>query len=89
MRATWTDSRLDDLNVKVDQGFARLDSQIGALDTRMGALEGRMDRLEDRMESIDAKIGSLNQTLLLVGGGIIAAFMTITAGLVGVIVTQL
>jgi hypothetical protein len=30
-RETWTDERLDDLNKKVDDGFARLDSDIREL----------------------------------------------------------
>jgi hypothetical protein len=31
MRSTWTDSRLDDLNRRVDEGFRELRGEIGAL----------------------------------------------------------
>jgi tetrahydromethanopterin S-methyltransferase subunit G len=31
MRSTWTDSRLDDLNSRVDEGFRELRGEIGAL----------------------------------------------------------
>jgi predicted nuclease with TOPRIM domain len=79
MRETWTDTRLDDLNEKVDRGFERLDARMDRLETRMDRLEGRMDRLEGRM---DEKFDALNRLIMRVGAGIIIA-------LVGVIATQL
>jgi hypothetical protein len=36
-REKWTDERLDDLNKKVDDGFARLDADIRALRRDMHA----------------------------------------------------
>lgn len=36
-RETWTDERLDDLNKKVDQGFARMDARFEHLETRFDA----------------------------------------------------
>jgi hypothetical protein len=41
VRESWTDERLDDLNKKVDQGFARLDADMRALD---GRGDGGLDR---------------------------------------------
>lgn len=37
-REAWTDERLDDLNTRVDLGFARMD--------------GRFDRLENRIDQL-------------------------------------
>jgi hypothetical protein len=37
-REKWTDERLDDLNQKVDQGFARMDARFEHLETRFDAL---------------------------------------------------
>jgi hypothetical protein len=37
-REKWTDDRLDDLNQKVDQGFARMDARFEHLETRFDAL---------------------------------------------------
>jgi hypothetical protein len=68
MRSTWTDSRLDDLNVRV----AELKSQVSELDVR---LTGRID--------------SLQQTILIVGGGLFAAFVAVLAAMIGLIATQL
>jgi hypothetical protein len=33
-RETWTDQRLDDLNKKVDEGFARVDADVRELRAR-------------------------------------------------------
>jgi hypothetical protein len=38
-RQSWTDERLDDLNQKVDQGFARLDADMRALNGRFDSLQ--------------------------------------------------
>jgi hypothetical protein len=68
MRSTWTDSRLDDLNVRVTE----LKSQVSELDVR---LTGRID--------------SLQQTILIVGRGLFAAFVAVLAAMIGLIATQL
>jgi len=36
-RETWTDERLDDLNKKVDHGFARMDARFERLEDRLDA----------------------------------------------------
>ncbi|HEU5106773.1 MAG TPA: hypothetical protein VFU11_13160 [Solirubrobacterales bacterium] len=36
-REKWTDERLDDLNMKVDQGFARMDARFEHLEARIDA----------------------------------------------------
>ena len=61
MRSTWTDSRLDDLNGRVDEGFRELRGEIG----------------------------SLQRTIIQVGGGMIAAFVALMAAVLGLIATQL
>jgi hypothetical protein len=53
-REKWTDDRLDDLNKKVDDGFARLDADIREL---------RRD-MNSRFDSIDARFEGLNRNLI-------------------------
>lgn len=53
-REKWADERLDDLNQKVDVGFAQMDR-------RFEKLEARMD---SRFESLEARFGALNRTLI-------------------------
>lgn len=55
MRETWTDERLDDLNQKVDRGFARVDA--------------RFDRVDDRFDQMNERFEALHR--LLVQGGVV------------------
>ena len=41
-REKWTDERLDDLNKKVDDGFARLDADLRELRAEVAALNRNM-----------------------------------------------
>jgi hypothetical protein len=75
-REKWTDERLDDLNKKVDDGFARVDVRFNNLEAR---IDSRFQGLEER---IDAKFDGLNRTLIGSAGVIVAA-------LIGLIATQL
>lgn len=38
VRELWTDARLDDLNVKVGDGFRRMDERFAQVDARFDAL---------------------------------------------------
>ena len=42
-RETWTDERLDDLNLRVENGFNRVDADLRALRSEMN---GRFDSLQ-------------------------------------------
>jgi hypothetical protein len=53
-REAWTDERLDDLNRKVDEGFARLDGDIREL---RGDVKDLRREMSERFES-------LNRTLI-------------------------
>jgi hypothetical protein len=65
-RGRWTDARLDDLNKKVDGGFARVDAD-------MRELRGEMQTGFDRL---DRKFDRLTLTLLAtVAGAILAHFL--------------
>ena len=49
-REAWTDERLDDLNKKVDDGFAGMDKRLDRVETRMergfSELNQRLDRMQ-------------------------------------------
>lgn len=75
-RETWTDERLDDLNLRVENGFNRVDADLRALRFEMN---GRFGSLEARM---DTRFDSLQRTILQVGGGAIATFLIGFAGLI-------
>jgi tetrahydromethanopterin S-methyltransferase subunit G len=68
-RERWTDERLDDLNKKVDDGFAKVDRRFDRLETRM---EMQFSGLNQRFDRIQvALIGS--------AAGIIAALIGLIA----------
>ena len=54
VRETWTDQRLDDLNKKVDKGFAEAKVEVG----------DRFDRLEAQMRQMEGRFHNLNMTLI-------------------------
>ena len=42
IRTSWTDDRLDDLNQRMDAGFARVDADLRALNARFDSLQRTM-----------------------------------------------
>ena len=72
VREKWTDGRLDDLNERVNQGFARVDGDIREL-------RGEMNR---RFDAVDARFDALHKLLLRAAGGTIAVLVTTGAALV-------
>ena len=64
-REKWTDDRLDDLNKKVDEGFARLDADIKDLRREMNA----------SFNSVDARFDALNRNLFMGMVGVIVALI--------------
>lgn len=57
MRQSWSDDRLDDLNTRVDVGFARVDAQFARVDERFERLEAKIDT------KVDAATGELRQEM--------------------------
>jgi hypothetical protein len=84
-RETWTDERLDDLNAKVDQGFADLKAEMrgrfAGLERRM---EGRFTGLDARFDKIDERFDRMQQTLIAGFAVMIAALIGSTATLAAV-----
>jgi hypothetical protein len=68
-RESWTDERLDDLNKKVDDGFARLDADIRELRQEVKA-QGENLRAE-----MNERLDSLNRNLLGAVVAIVAAIL--------------
>ena len=74
-RASWTDSRLDDLNERVGQ----VDEKVTRLDEKMDA---GFTRVNDRIDN-------LQHSMIVVGGGLIAAMLTVLAAMLGMVITLL
>lgn len=64
-REKWTDERLDDLNKKVDDGFARVDADIRELRKEMNARFNSVDaRFEKLNDSMNARFEALNRNMI-------------------------
>jgi hypothetical protein len=48
-----------------------------------------LDDLNGRVSELSGRIDGLQHTILLVGGGLFAAFVALLAGIIGLIATQL
>lgn len=79
MRSTWTDSRLDDLNVRVRE----IRDDVRDLRSEVAS-----DFRDVRGDIGDARgeIGALKRTIIQIGGGLIG---TVFVGMCGLIATQL
>ena len=51
--------------------------------------DARLDDLNGRVSELSIRIDGLQHTILLVGGGLFAAFVAVLAAILGLIATQL
>lgn len=94
-RETWTDERLDDLNGKVDDGFAGVDRRFAEAKAetaerfdhleaetavKFREVDGRFNRLETRM---DRGFSELNQRFDRMQFTLIAGLVTFCVALIG------
>jgi chromosome segregation ATPase len=94
MRQSWSDDRLDDLNHRVDAGFARVDAQFDRMEKRM---QSGFDRADARLEAtaaelrqemqmgfhqVNARFDAMQQTMIRIGAGLIGVLVASSAGLI-------
>jgi tetrahydromethanopterin S-methyltransferase subunit G len=87
-REKWTDERLDDLNKKVEDGFAETKAEMregfarvdGDMKDLRREMDERFDKVDKRFDKIDERFEALNRALLSGAVVIIAALI----GLIGV-----
>jgi chaperonin cofactor prefoldin len=75
MRSTWTDSRLDDLNVRVEK-----------IDVRVEKISSDLLDVRSDLREMRGEIGTLQRMIMQVGGGLIG---TLIVALLGLVATQL
>ena len=83
-RATWTDERLDDLAHSIDRRFEQVDLRFQQVDLRFEQVDRRFDGVDRRLDRIEDSIRHLTATLMLTGGGLLAAIIGgIATGAIG------
>lgn len=94
-REKWTDERLDDLNEKVDRGFAdlkaemkegfeKIDARFAQMDARFAQIDARFEKVDQRFERIDERFERMQQALFAAAVAIIVAMIGSTATLAGI-----
>jgi hypothetical protein len=58
-------------------------------DSRLDDLNGRVGEMSGRITELGGRIDRLQHTILVVGGGLFAAFVAVLAAIIGLIATQL
>jgi len=58
-------------------------------DSRLDDLSDRVSELSGRVNEMGSRIDSLQHTILIVGGGLFAAFVAVLAAIIGLIATQI
>lgn len=86
MRQSWTDDRLDDFRGDVNRRFDGVDKHFDEFGRQV---DKRFDKVDGELKRLDSKIDGLQRTIMLTGGGIIAALLGIIGTIVSVAVTQL
>ncbi len=94
MRQSWSDDSLDDLNHRVDAGFARVDERFAQMEARMDAQADRLDakfdatatelRLQMQADThqLNSRFDAMQQTMMRVGAGLIGVLIASSAGLI-------
>jgi archaellum component FlaC len=90
MRKSWTDERLDDLSLRVENGFAQVDSRFAEVDARFDKLEDQVDtrfeaigeglkQMDTRFDKLEGRFDKLQHTLVQVSltmlGGVLVALL--------------
>jgi hypothetical protein len=83
MRDKWTDERLDDMNERISEGFARLDHELR--DVR-GEIRDLRSDMGGEFAATRTEMGANHRIMLQFSMGTIA---TMAIGFMGIIVTQL
>jgi hypothetical protein len=96
MRDAWTDSRLDDLNHRVDSGFNETSREFQALrlEMRTEFAAGRSEvaaeftSVRGEIAGLRTEMGAMNRTLIQVGAGAMVTMFIGFAATIATVLTQ-
>src|SRR5262249_39689064 len=63
MRATWTDTRLDEFAINVDRRLDAVDKRFDAVDKRLDGVDKQLDKVSYRLEAIDLRFDEVHKSL--------------------------
>ena len=97
-REKWTDERLDDLDKRVDQGFAdlkaemkegfqRMEARFEAMDARFEKVDAQFEKVDAQFEKVDAQFEKIDAQFEKIGDRFYALNRTLLGGAVVIIAT--
>jgi archaellum component FlaC len=96
MRQSWTDDRLDEFGHRIDERFDRVDERFDRVDERFKEVDRRFNRIDNDIGELRkdnramlSELHALQRTMLQVGGGLIAAVLSMMVAVIGLVITQL
>ena len=60
---SWNDDRLDELDRKVEVGFAKTDERFRRIDERFEEVDRRFDKVDKRFDKVEGEIKNLETSL--------------------------
>jgi tetrahydromethanopterin S-methyltransferase subunit G len=83
-REKWTDERLDDLNKKVDDGFADTKAEMRAGFARVdGEIKELQREMNTQFNKVDARFDSINERFEALNRTLIGGLFVVVAAIVG------
>jgi septal ring factor EnvC (AmiA/AmiB activator) len=64
---------MDDLALSIDRRFDQVDRRFEQVDQRFEQVDQRFDQVDRRLDRIEDSVRHLTATLMLTGGGLLAA----------------
>jgi archaellum component FlaC len=63
VRQIWGDDKLNHLEHRVDDGFARMDQQFAKMDQQFAKMDQRFEKFEERFDRIDERFEKVDERL--------------------------
>jgi DNA anti-recombination protein RmuC len=82
MRATWTDTRLDEFAASVDRRFDRVDHRFDRVDQSLDEVNRRLEKVDMDVRDMKHEISANSRSMLQFCGVIVAAQMATVATLI-------
>jgi hypothetical protein len=88
-REEWTDRRLDDLNHRVDEGFADMRTEFRAVRSEMQQeFQAFRVEMKEEFQATRAEIGAVSRNLMHLTRGLIGTMLVGFLGVIVALVTQ-
>jgi hypothetical protein len=81
---SWNDERMDELSRRMDAGFEEMREGFATIDARFNRMDERFAQVatSEDLQFLSSRFDRLQNTLLIIGGGLLGTVIASAAGLV-------